>query len=100
MPLNLKLLRQRHGSGDIYRRVNCVRLYPACLEVDRPHCRMSDSPGESRGDCYIYLGKSTSCKFHEPMIKKLTHNERLARTAERNRHSNCVKSGFCPTCTF
>lgn len=98
MPLNLKLLRRRHGGGDIYRRVNCTHLYPACLEIDRPHCRMSDSSGESRGDCFIYLGKATSCILHEPLIKKLTHNERLAITTKRSYQSRCVKNGLCPEC--
>ena len=97
MPLNRKLLRKRYSSrwGDREKEVNCVHLYPPCEEVNRPHCNMG---GGTRGDCYIYLGKGTSCKLHKPIIKKLTCNEKLAKTTERERQSRLVEIGICPNC--
>lgn len=39
--------------------VDCVNLVPAKEDVPRPHCECNGM----EGDCYIYLGKSSTCRF-------------------------------------
>ena len=96
--LNRKHLRMRYGNrwGNMEKTVNCIYLCPPCTKIPRPHCNFG---GGARGDCFIYLGKSSSCKFHKPIYKQLTYNEVLAKVTERHRQASLVKKGFCPECT-
>ena len=53
-------------------RVNCVNLVPPLESVRRWHCNMGDG---REGDCFIFLKKKESCRFHDPKYKPLSKEE-------------------------
>lgn len=48
-----------HELKNVLERVDCTNLVPAKATVPRPHCECNGM----EGDCYIYLGKASTCRF-------------------------------------
>lgn len=46
--------------------IDCKHLYPPTEDVPRHHCRIwNDREYEYEGDCPVFLGEISSCRFHQ-----------------------------------